>query len=53
MLWLVVKMKRGPKAGEGNWLSALALFCYAAGFSFAYVSLPAGSGAVYREEGAH
>lgn len=30
----------------GNWLSALALFGYAAGFSFAYVSLSAATGAL-------
>ncbi|CAB3787597.1 DMT family transporter [Paraburkholderia caffeinilytica] len=30
----------------GNWLSALALFVYAAGFSFAYLSLPASTGAL-------
>lgn len=30
----------------GNWRSALALFAYAAGFSFAYVSLPAATGAL-------
>ena len=33
-------------AGSGNWPSALALFAYAAGFSFAYVSLPAATGAL-------
>jgi drug/metabolite transporter (DMT)-like permease len=32
--------------GEGNWLSAIALFAYAAGFSFAYISLPAATGAL-------
>jgi drug/metabolite transporter (DMT)-like permease len=30
----------------GNWISAAALFGYAAGFSFAYVSLSAGTGAL-------
>ena len=30
----------------GNWLSALALYIYAAAFSFAYISLPAGTGAL-------
>ncbi|WP_395338392.1 DMT family transporter [Ningiella sp. W23] len=29
-----------------DWLSGLSLFIYAAGFSFAYVSLPAGTGAL-------
>ena len=46
MLWLVVRMSRRTHTGEGNWLSALALFVYAAGFSFAYVSLPAATGAL-------
>lgn len=46
MLWFVVRAKHGAPAGGGNWLSALALFAYAAGFSFAYVSLPAASGAL-------
>jgi drug/metabolite transporter (DMT)-like permease len=31
---------------QGNWPSAIALFVYAAGFSFAYVSLSAGTGAL-------
>lgn len=31
---------------QGNWPSALALFVYAAGFSFAYVGLSAGTGAL-------
>ena len=30
----------------GNWPSAFALFTYAAGFSFAYISLPAATGAL-------
>jgi drug/metabolite transporter (DMT)-like permease len=46
MLWLVVRMRGGTYAGGGNWLSAFALFVYAAGFSFAYVSLPAATGAL-------
>lgn len=46
MLWLVVQMRRGTYTGGGNWLSAVALFAYAAGFSFAYVSLPAATGAL-------
>ncbi len=44
MLWLVVRMRGGTRAGAGNWLSALALFAYAAGFSYAYLSLSAASG---------
>jgi drug/metabolite transporter (DMT)-like permease len=46
MLWLVTRMQQNAPAGKGNWRSALALFAYAAGFSFAYVSLPAASGAL-------
>jgi hypothetical protein len=34
-LWLVVRVRGGASAGRGNWLSALALFAYAAGFSIA------------------
>ena len=46
MLWLVVHLKNKATVGKGNWLSAIAVFSYAAGFSFAYVSLPAASGAL-------
>ena len=46
MLWLLVRLRHDAPAGRGNWLSALALFVYAAGFSFAYVQLPAASGAL-------
>lgn len=45
-LWLLVRMSRGTLSDKGNWPSALALFAYAAGFSFAYVSLPAATGAL-------
>lgn len=37
---------RQPVAGAGNALSALCLFTYAAAFSYAYVSLPAATGAL-------
>ena len=46
VLWLLVRMKQTSQAGRGNWPSAFALFVYAAGFSFAYISLSAGSGAL-------
>lgn len=46
MLWLVMRMSRRVHAGGGNWMSAFALFVYAAGFSFAYVNLPAATGAL-------
>lgn len=45
-LWLIVRMSGEGRAGGGNWPSAFALFAYAAGFSFAYVSLPAATGAL-------
>ncbi|MEJ2696298.1 MAG: DMT family transporter [Candidatus Sulfobium sp.] len=45
-LWVVVRIRHGARAGGGNWLSAFALFVYAAGFSFAYVRLPAATGAL-------
>ena len=46
VLWAVARSTRGAQAGQGNWWSALALFAYAACFSFAYVSLPTGTGAL-------
>jgi drug/metabolite transporter (DMT)-like permease len=50
-LWLIVKMRHASGRADdrrirGNWLSALALFAYAAAFSFAYVDLSAGTGAL-------
>ena len=58
MLWLLLQLQsrraivdETTVAGEtktvgGDWLSALALFVYAAGFSYAYINLPAGAGAL-------
>jgi drug/metabolite transporter (DMT)-like permease len=46
MLQVVVGLRRDPRAGNGNWRSAFALFAYAAAFSFAYVNLSAGTGAL-------
>ena len=46
MLWLVVRLRGNAASGAGNWPSALALFAYAAGFSFAYLSLSAATGAL-------
>lgn len=49
-LWLILRMrqKKNPAApsGQGNWLSALALFVYAIAFSYAYVRLSAATGAL-------
>ncbi|GAC1632543.1 MAG: DMT family transporter [Nevskia sp.] len=44
VLALILKL-RGRRFG-GDWISALALMIYAIGFSFAYVSIPAGIGAL-------
>ena len=53
MLWLVVRLTRDKAASHpegrplpGSWLSACALFVYAAAFSFAYVSMSAATGAL-------
>lgn len=43
-LWLVLQAR--PRKGGGDWMSACALFAYAAAFSLAYLSLPAGTGAL-------
>src|SRR5947208_3065914 len=50
-LWLIVKMRHASGLTDnrhirGYWLSALALFAYTAAFSFAYVDLSAGTGAL-------
>jgi drug/metabolite transporter (DMT)-like permease len=47
-LWLISSLKRnseGPNV-RGNWISAAMLFLYAIAFSFAYLSLSAGTGAL-------
>lgn len=48
MLWLLVSLRKRKSVneGQGNWLSAIALFVYAAGFSYAYISLETGAGAL-------
>jgi drug/metabolite transporter (DMT)-like permease len=48
-LWLITRSRRSSASsasGAGNWPSALALFIYAAAFSYAYVSLTAATGAL-------
>jgi drug/metabolite transporter (DMT)-like permease len=45
-LWLIVRFRGGVRAAAGSWASAFALFAYAAFFSWAYVSLPAATGAL-------
>ena len=46
VLWLIVRLRGGTHSASGSWISAVALFAYAAGFSFAYLSLPVGTGAL-------
>lgn len=46
VLWLLLGLRGGGVAHSGNWPSATALFVYAIGFSFAYVSLGVGVGAL-------
>ena len=46
VLWLMVSLRARGAAGAGSWMSALALFAYAAGFSFAYRDLSAATGAL-------
>ena len=46
MLWLIVRLRGGGVERAGNWPSAVALFAYAAGFSFAYLQLTAATGAL-------
>jgi len=45
-LWLIVRVRDHTRVVAGSWRSALALFAYAGAFSFAYISLPAGTGAL-------
>ena len=45
-LWLIVRIRTGGSALAGSWPAAFSLFAYAAAFSFAYVSLSAGTGAL-------
>ncbi|SEJ09441.1 DMT family transporter [Paraburkholderia diazotrophica] len=45
-LWIILRMRRVSRPVGGNWVSAFALIAYAVAFSFAYVSLAAGTGAL-------
>lgn len=45
-LWLIMRFRANRQDARGNWPSALALFVYAAAFSFAYIRLPAATGAL-------
>ena len=45
-LWMIVRLRGGARGVAGSWPSAFALFAYAACFSYAYISLPAATGAL-------
>ncbi len=46
VLFLIFKARRGAIPRGGSWPSAVALFVYAAAFSYAYVTLTTGTGAL-------
>jgi drug/metabolite transporter (DMT)-like permease len=46
VLWLILRARRRDVRIGGDWRAASALFVYAIAFSFAYVSLSAGTGAL-------
>ena len=46
VLWLLLRLRQGPSTPSGSWWGAFALFLYAAAFSWAYVQLDAGAGAL-------
>lgn len=45
-LWVIVRSRSGETGTAGDWRSALCLFSYAGAFSYAYVTLDAGTGAL-------
>jgi len=46
VLWLLLRLRKSHSARAGSWAGAFALFLYAAAFSWAYVQLDAGAGAL-------
>ncbi len=46
VLWLLVVLRKRARPASGNWAGALALTIYAAAFSFAYIQLDTGTGAL-------
>jgi drug/metabolite transporter (DMT)-like permease len=45
-LWILVRLGTPRGSAGGNWISAFALLAYASAFSFAYVAVTAGTGAL-------
>lgn len=46
VLWLLLYLRKGAPAASGTWFGAIALFVYAAAFSYAYLHIDAGAGAL-------
>lgn len=46
VLWAIARVRDGTMTSAGSWGSGAALFAYAAAFSFAYIELSAGVGAL-------
>lgn len=46
VLWLILSLRHVQGRHHGSWISALALFLYAALFSYAYLGIAAGTGAL-------
>lgn len=46
VLWLLLGLRKRARPASGNWAGALALTLYAAAFSFAYIRLDTGTGAL-------
>ena len=46
VLWLLAARRRQQRSAGSSWISAFLLFAYAAAFSFAYVGLSVGTGAL-------
>lgn len=46
VLWILATLRPATLPGRGTWISAIALFSYAAGFSFAYTRLTTATGAL-------
>jgi drug/metabolite transporter (DMT)-like permease len=46
VLWAIVRWRNKPNPARTDWLAATMLWAYVAAFSFAYTTLPAGSGAL-------
>jgi drug/metabolite transporter (DMT)-like permease len=46
LLWILLSLRKRSRSKAGNWAGALALTVYAAAFSFAYIHLDTGVGAL-------